>query len=183
MMRNNLGFRLKYKSRTFLNNIINHYGGNGIYNITSEKSQKNKHALIIYTAEAVTKHLSNTLNSFPLLTSHSGFNESIELLEIVLEMGYTVDYFNLKDTPTITWEKYELVIDAGKNLQHSKPVTGQKRVFYSTGCHWKTFYNNAYARTESFYKRNNVLLYPDREIVTNYTDEFADLITIAKTGY
>ncbi len=182
-MRNNFGFRLKYKSRTFLDKIINSYGGNGIYNIKGENSLKNKHALIIYTAEAITKHLSNTLHSFASLTSHSGFNESIKLLEAVIEMGYTVDYFNLKDTPIITWEKYELIIDAGKNIEYSIPIAGQKKIYYSTCCHWKTFYNNAFLRTESFYKRNNILLYPDREIVANYGDEFADVITCFGGSY
>lgn len=177
MLRNNKGFRLKYKSRSILNAIIKHYGGNGIYNITGPKSQKEKRALVIYTAEALSKYLSNTLSSFTSFTSHSGFGESIAMLNVLLDMGYTVDYFNITDTPAIEWEKYELVIDGSNNLQRSKEVNGQKKIYYSTGCHWKTFYDNAYKHTNSFYKRNGLLLYPDRELKTNYSDEVADIIT------
>jgi glycosyltransferase involved in cell wall biosynthesis len=177
MLKNNFGFRLKYKSRTFLNALINNYGGNGIYNIKGENSKKNKNALLIYTAEAVSKHLSKTLSSFPELTSHSGFSESIELLKVLLDLGYTVDYLNLKETPDVSWNKYQLVIDAGNSIEYSKVVAGQKKIYYSTGCHWKTFYGNAYKHSESFYKRNKILLYPDRQLMPSYSDEASDIIT------
>ncbi len=163
--------------------MIKHYGGNGIYNIKGPKSKKDKRALIIYTAEALSKYLSNTLSSFSSLTSHSGFNESISMLNVVLDLGYTVDYFNITDTPAIEWSKYELVIDCNNNLQHGKNISGQKKIYYSTGCHWKTFYDNAYKHTESFYKRNGLLLYPDRELKTNYSDEAADIITCFGGSY
>jgi len=177
MLKNNLGFRLKYRSRDFLNSIINSLGGNGIYNIRGNHSKKDKRALVIYTLEAVSKHLSNTLHRSPSLTSHSGFNESISLLNCLLDAGYTVDYFHFVNTPKIEWSKYELVIDAFKNLQYSKQVIGQKKIFYSTCCHWKTFYENAYMHSESFFERNGILLYPDRELITNYSDNTSDIIT------
>ncbi len=183
MLESNFGFRLKYKSRTLLNSFINKHGGNGIYNLKGPASKKNKHALIIYTAEALSKYLSNTLSSFPELTSHSGFNESIELLNTLLDNGYTVDYFNLKETPAIEWNKYELIIDAGNNIEYSKPVTGQKKIYYSTGCHWLTFYNNAYKHSDSFFRRNNILLYPDRQLTPNYCDDAADIITCFGGSY
>src|SRR4051812_4290346 len=116
MLTTNFGFRVKYKSRHLLDSIISRYGGNGIYNLKGHGSQKDKHALIIYTAEALSKYLSHTLSEFRSMSSHSGFRESIELLNTVLDLGYTVDYFDLKNTPAIDWKKYQLVIDAGNNL-------------------------------------------------------------------
>ena len=183
MLKNNFGFRLKYKSRTILDAVISRYGGNGIYNLKGPNAKKDKHALIIYTAEALSKHLSNTLSSFPSMGSHSGFRESIELLNLVLDMGYQVDYFDLKTPPDIDWNKYELVIDAGNNLEHAKIVRGQKKIFYATSCHWRLFYENAYKHTDSFYRRNKLLLYPDRELKTNYSDEAADIITCFGGSY
>lgn len=183
MIRSNFGFRLKYKSRTMLNALIAKYGGNGIYDIKGEKSIKEKNALFIYTAEAVSKYLSKTLPAFTHLSSHSGFHESIEALHLLLELGYTVDYLNLIDTPAIDWSKYELIIDAGSSLENSKHIKGQKKIYYATGCHWKTFYANAYKHSESFYKRNNILLYPDRQLIPNYSDEAADLITCFGGSY
>lgn len=177
MMKGNFGFRLKYKSRNYLNALIGKYGGNGIYDIKGPKSQKEKNALVIYTAEALSKYLSNSLSEFHEFSSHSGFQESIELLNSLLNQGYTVDYLNLVDTPKISWSKYELVIDAGNNLEKAEQVNGQKRIYYSTGCHWRTFYANAYKHCDSFNKRNGILLYPDRQLVPNYSDEVADIIT------
>ena len=176
-MKGNFGFRLKYKSRNYLNALIGKFGGNGIYDIKGPKSQKDKNALVIYTAEALSKYLSNSLSEFHEFHSHSGFQESIELLNSLLEQGYTVDYLNLMGTPTIIWEKYTLVIDAGNNLEKAKEVRGQKRLYYATGCHWRIFYANAYTRCDSFYRRHGIWLYPDRQLVPNYSDEVADIIT------
>jgi glycosyltransferase involved in cell wall biosynthesis len=177
MLTNNLGFRIKYKSRTILDHLISSIGGNGIYNIKGLRSQKDKNALVIYTAEAVSKYLSKTLSEFPHMSSHSGFRESIEILNLLLEMGYTVDYFDMKAPPKIDWNKYQLVIDAGNNLENCAAVTGQKKIFYSTSCHWRIFHENAYKHTDSFYRRNKILLYPDRDLKPNYSDDAADLIT------
>jgi glycosyltransferase involved in cell wall biosynthesis len=177
MLTNNLAFRVKYRSRSLLDALINRYGGNGIYNLKGEKSIKDKYALVIYTAEALSKQLSGTLSEFPHMASHSGFRESIELLQLLLGMGYIVDYFDMKSPPVIDWNKYELVIDAGNNLEKSKAVRGQKKIFYATGCHWKVFYDNAYRHVDSFYRRNKILLYPDREVKPGYSDDAADVIT------
>jgi glycosyltransferase involved in cell wall biosynthesis len=183
MLTGNFGFRLKYKSRSVLNAVIERYGGNGIYDLKGPHSQKDKHALIIYSAEAVSKYLSGTLDNFPAIHSHSGFRESIELLNRVLDLGYTVDYFSYKKPPVIHWSKYQLVIDASNNLEHAGEVAGQKRIFYATTCHWRLFQHNAYKHADSFYKRNKILLYPDRELINNYSDEAADIITCFGGSY
>lgn len=183
MLTGNFGFRLKYKSKTLLEALIQKYGGCGIYGIKGPRSQPGRHALIIYTAEALSKHLSNTLSSFPSMSSHSGFRESIELMNAVLDLGYTVDYFSFKEAPDIAWSKYQLVIDSANYLEGAPAVPGQKRIFYATSCHWRLFYENAYRHTDSFYRRNGLLLYPDRELKTNYSDEAADLITCFGGSY
>jgi glycosyltransferase involved in cell wall biosynthesis len=183
MLTGNFGFRLKYKSRSLLDAAIERYGGNGIYDLKGPRSQKDKHALIIYSAEAVSKHLSGTLDSFPAIHTHSGFRESIELLNRVLDLGYTVDYFSYKKPPAIQWSKYQLVIDSSNNLEHAREVAGQKRIYYATTCHWRLFQHNAYKHADSFYKRNKILLYPDRELINNYSDEAADIITCFGGSY
>ena len=183
MLKDNLGFRIKYKSRTLLDKLIGRLGGNGIYNIKGPDSQSDNHALVIYTAEALSKHLSGTLTEFPHMDSHSGYRESIEILNLLLELGYVVDYFDMKAPPKIDWNKYRLVIDAGNNLENCKVVNGQKKIYYSTSCHWRLFYNNAYNHTDSFFRRHKQLLYPDREMKTNYSDEAADIITCFGGSY
>lgn len=177
MLKNNLGFRIKYKSRYLLNEINEKFGGNGIYNIKNANSKKGKNALIIYTAEVISNYLRNKVSSFKEFNSHSGFQESIAMLELLTDLGYTVDYFHLVNTPKIDWQKYELIIDASGNIQHSKHIVGQKLIYYSTSCHWKTFLNNALVHSNSFYERNKILLYPDRIIEANYSDEAANIIT------
>jgi glycosyltransferase involved in cell wall biosynthesis len=117
------------------------------------------------------------------LNTHSGFGESLVLLELLLEQGYIVDFFHLFGTPEIEWAKYQLVIDAGQNLEKAPEVKGQKRIFYSTACHWKTFRENQMARSVSFQNRNGLLIKPDRDIEAGYSDDCADIITCFGGSY
>lgn len=177
MFRDNFGFRLKYKIKQLAGDWINRHGGFGIYEIRQKGNKSGKNALIIYTAEAVSAYLSGKLDQFTKLNSHSGFRESLLMLELLLENGYTVDFLHLYDTPEIHWNKYELVIDAGQSLQKAPPVSGQKKIFYATSCHWKTFRENQLIRCSSFQQRNGLVLQPDRDIPSGYSDEVADVIT------
>ncbi|MCU0361199.1 MAG: glycosyltransferase [Bacteroidia bacterium] len=177
MLKSNLGFRLKFKSKIFLNHLLTKIGGYGIYDISGPASKKGKHALEIYTAEAVSAKLSGKIDTFNKLNSHSGFSESLVLLELLLEKGFIVDFFHLYGPPEITWSKYELVIDAGQNLDKAPEENGQKKIFYSTACHWKTFRENQMLRCVSFQNRNGMLIKPDRDIEAGYSDDYADIIT------
>lgn len=183
MFRGNNGFRLKYKLKHLAFTWIDRQGGFGIYGISGNASKKDKKALVIYTAEAVSAWLSGKLDRFNKLQSHSGFRESLLMLELLLEKGYTVDFLHLYDTPRIQWEQYELVIDAGQNMQQAIPVKGQKRVYYASSCHWKTFRENQLIRSTSFYERHGLMLKPDRDIEAGYADDAADVITCFGGSY
>lgn len=183
MLRSNLGFRIKHKTRSLINKWIEERGGMGIYGLKSDEFKAGQNALLIYTAEALSAKLSGKLKDFIQFNNHSGFRESLLLLEALLEAGYTVDFLHLHDTPKIEWTKYKLVIDAGQNLENAPEVSGQKRIYYSTSCHWKVFLNNQLQRVDSFQNRNGLLLKPDRQIVAGYSDDRADLISIFGGDY
>jgi hypothetical protein len=177
MLRGNLGFRIKYRVHGLLDAVTNRMGGFAIYDIRGKRSVRGRHALVIYTAAAVSEYLKGRGDSFSLLRSHSGFTESVTMLEALLDAGYTVDYADMYRIPEINWKKYELVIDAAGTIEKAPVVSGQRRIYYSTSCHWKVFNSNSYRHIESFYNRHQIIVCPDRELKPNYADDAADIIS------
>lgn len=133
--------------------------------------------LIIYVATSIPYFKAGNVFGCPILDSHAMYWEAAEMVKILNEQGFVVDFLDcFKPLPKIDWSKYSIVIDEGNNLIHAPKVKDQVRVFYCTGLHW-AFHNQAeLMRIENFYLRNGLLIEPQRWLRPNYSDRVADHI-------
>lgn len=168
--------------------VIKDFFNSGIYDISlRENDQALKRALVIYVSEAIPWYLADRLEEFPLINSHSMWWESAEILRLLNEHGYVVDWLclgnqNILDQP-FDWGKYDLIIDAGeKNLCKGPDISGQVKVFYSTGVHWLWANSAELNRLKMFYERHGIVMPPDRLQTYNNSDDKADYVTYFGTG-
>lgn len=136
-----------------------------------------KRALVIYNILAIPYFLSGKLEKFSAIDSHSMYWETAEMVRLLNEAGFIVDFYDLKNPPPIDWPKYDLVIDERDNLKKAPPVPGQKRIFYSTGLHWLRHNLAELERIRWFYERHNIYVAPQRQINANFSDEYAEMMT------
>lgn len=150
----------------------------GYYNLGSNKLPADSpRALVIYATQYLHKVLYKQPIDLSWVNSHSGIWESMEMLRLLNEAGYIVDYFNTwKEDLTIDWNKYELVIDERNNLPRcdsDRPV----KVYYSTGVYWLKQNIGESTRVAAFLRRTGIKTLTKRYAKPLQSDEFADLVT------
>jgi len=136
-----------------------------------------KRALIIYNILAIPYFLSGKLEKFSAISSHSMYWETAEMVRLLNDFGFIVDFYDLKNPPPIDWQKYDLVIDERDNLKKAPPIPGQRRIFYSTGFHWLRHNLAELERIKWFYERQGIYVAPQRQINANFSDEHAEAMT------
>ena len=151
---------------------------NGYYDLGADKlPAASPRALIIYATNYLHKVLFRQPVDPAWVNSHSGFWESVELLRLVNEAGYIVDYFNTwNENLKIDWDRYDLVIDERDNLRHctsARPV----KVFYCTGVYWLLQNIGELRRNQAFMARTGVKTLAKRQISPTTSDSHADLIS------
>ncbi|MFC5269341.1 hypothetical protein [Adhaeribacter terreus] len=159
--------------------FTNPFNNEHFYDLGIEKlGSKSKRALIIYTTAAVKNYLKGDLDSLNIVRNHTMFWESVEMVNVLNQQGFVVDYFNAILPMRIDWFKYDLVIDEQNNLKDAPRVDGQIRVYYATGCHWLFQYQAELSRIKEFKERNGIVIPPVR-LNSNYiiSDEYADYMT------
>lgn len=151
---------------------------NGYYNLGADKLPANSpRALIIYTTHYLHKILFQQEVDPAWINSHSGFWESVEMLRVVNEAGYIVDYFDTwNENLVIDWGRYDLVIDERDNLRHctsARPV----KVFYCTGVYWLLQNAGELRRNLAFLERTGLKTLAKRQLRPTMSDSHADLQT------
>lgn len=151
---------------------------NGYYDLGADKlPATSPRALIIYTTHYLHKVLFKQQVDPAWINSHSGFWESVELLRLVNEAGYIVDYFDTwNKNLVIDWDRYDLVIDERDNLRHctsARPV----KVFYCTGVYWLLQNAGELRRNMAFMQRTGLKTLAKRQLRPTMSDSHADLQT------
>jgi len=151
---------------------------NGYYDLGADKLPADSpRALIIYTTHYLHKVLFKQQVDPAWINSHSGFWESVEMLRLVNEAGYIVDYFDTwNENLTIDWDRYDLVIDERDNLRHctsARPV----KVFYCTGVYWLLQNAGELRRNQAFLQRTGLKTLAKRQLRPTMSDSHADLQT------
>jgi glycosyltransferase involved in cell wall biosynthesis len=157
----------------------------GFYNIGGKKlTRQAPRALIIYYMRSIPYFISDRLDECPFLNSHSMNWETAEMVRLLNEFGYVVDYLDCYNPfPKVNWEKYNLIIDERDNLKKCPVLSGQRKIFYATGCHW-LFHNLAeLSRISEFYNRNNMYMIPQRQVQAIESDEYCDYLTYLGTDF
>lgn len=154
------------------------------YNIGADKLPPHApRALIIYTTYAIRQFLAGTLDSFPGLNKHVIYWESTEMIRLLNEAGYIVDYVDLRHPPAIDWNRYRVVIDERDHLKDAPAVPGQTRIYYSTSNHWFFHNMSELTRTQWFHDRHGIWLPPKRQIAPILSDEYSDIMTYYGTDF
>ncbi len=151
---------------------------NGYYDLGADKlPATSPRALIIYATHYLHKVLFKQAVDPAWVNSHSGFWESVELLRLVNEAGYIVDYFDTwNENLTIDWDRYDLVIDERDNLRHCTSVRPVK-VFYCTGVYWLLQNVGELRRNQAFMERTGIKTLVKRQMSPTTSDNHADLIS------
>ncbi|HOD76597.1 MAG TPA: tetratricopeptide repeat protein, partial [Syntrophorhabdaceae bacterium] len=154
----------------------------GFRDIGAGDAAATKRALVIYADEAIPWALGNMLEHFPYLNGHSMWWETAEMVKILNQRGYTVDYIGLPVQHLVDthwdWDRYHLVIDGGNNnLLKCPPSQRPVKVFYSTGKHWLLANVAEAQRNLMFYRRHGVHMPLERTQRNNFSDENADYLT------
>lgn len=156
-----------------------------ICDIGADKLPKNaRRALIIYAINAIPYYVKGNLKDCPILSAHTMFWESAEMVRLLNKHGFIVDYYDCtKKIENIDWDNYQIIIDERDNLKNTPKKSGQKKIFYSTGCHW-LFGNQAELyRVSEFHKRNGLIIETARQNPPYFSDQFADYITYFGNGF
>ncbi len=134
-------------------------------------------ALIIYVANAVPYYVTGNVFRCPVIDSHAMYWEAAEMVRIMVENGYVVDFVDcFRPIPEIEWERYSVVVDEGNHLVEAPDLPGQIRAYYCTGLHWR-FHNEAeLRRLLEFGTRNGLLLPASRVLAPNFSDQKSDYI-------
>lgn len=175
----NIVKKIRYQISGLLNKNVSKIIPNiAIYGIGKEKLSKNsKKALVIYNIAALFKYVNGNLDKFVNINNHSMYWETAEIVRLLNEAGYLVDYFDFSNPPKIDWLKYDLIIDCFDYLKYCPEKTGQTKIFYSTGMHW-SYHNLAeLKRIDEFYKRNGIKIPPNRQILEFESDKYSNYMT------
>lgn len=148
-------------------------------NIGSNKLSKNApRALVINISTAIPYYLEGNIYKCPILDNHALYWEVAELVRQLNEKGYIVDFIDCTDKGvSINWQKYQVVFDERNNLMFGETVKDQKKIFYSTGLKWDFQNEQELKRTNWFFNRTGIRIYPERYLPPLYSDEFADYQT------
>lgn len=143
-----------------------------------------KRAAVIYVIEPIVYYVSGKLESYPHLNSHSMMWESVEIVRVLNEFGYIVDYFDcFLSSLSADWEKYDLIIDERNNLKDIPCLSGQRKVFYATGGHWLFQNISELNRISEFHRRNNIYVPPRRQTPAIDSDLNCDYLTYLGTDF
>ena len=143
---------------------IAHFGNNAHIATLKPRAEASngKAALVSYLLSPVLEEIKG---NHPVAFSNAGAGVAIPYS--LAEMGYDVDVINYDDNSTALKKSYDLVIlHGGKNFNHAKRYLkkGKPLVYYSSGSYWKYHNFEESLRFQSFYKRHNKKLVPDRKI-------------------
>ncbi|MGA2106389.1 MAG: tetratricopeptide repeat protein [Syntrophorhabdales bacterium] len=162
--------------------VVKGHFPDGVRDIGAKQLPRNaERALIIYVGDSIPWYLAGMLDLFPYLNSHTMFWETAEMVRLLNEHGYVVDYLDHNEENVdqkIDYRSYKIIVDAGTdNLSKFPPLAGQTRVFYSTGKHWLVANIAGLERNRMFYQRHGIMMPAERQQKTNFDDEKADYLT------
>jgi glycosyltransferase involved in cell wall biosynthesis len=150
----------------------------------SELGENAPRALVLYNITGIELFVRGKFDDKnPIFKTHTMYWESVELVKQLNKKGFVVDYADRRTIPRVDWGKYALIIDEADNLKNLPKTSGQKRIFYATGCHWLTHNKAELERIDWFHKRTGIFVPPNRQIPGILGDQHADYITYFGNDY
>lgn len=147
-------------------------------NIGTEQLPNNApRALILYSVTGIDRYVRGLWPTDPIFNKHTIYWESGEMVRLLNEQGYIVDFCDVWKPVTVDWNRYALIID---NLDHLKDVpenSAAKKVFWATNNHWLTWNAGELQRIQWFKERTGILVPANRQLPSFSSDQCADYLT------
>lgn len=121
----------------------------------------------------------------PFPNDHITAWESLQIANILLELGYAVDVIYYEDGEFIPRKEYSLFIDVLTNLERIAPLLNKDciKIFHILWPHW-LFYNTAeFQRLLALQQRKGISLKPRRQLPWNSAIEYADCATMVGNDF
>ena len=147
-------------------------------NIGKNKIKNPKYAAVFYVTDSIPYFLHDELDNCSFLLNHSMYWESIEIIRVLNDLGYVVDYYDCREQHIINDAgKYNLIIDERNYLNEFNFNLKATKIFYGTGIQW-LFHNTAeYKRLLDFRLRTGISLPTERQVQPTKSEELAQYST------
>jgi hypothetical protein len=136
-----------------------------------------KRALIIYNVGGIERYVRGVSHDDPFYNKHTVYWEAVQMVKLLNQQGYIVDYHDERLPTPANLASYDLVIDHGNNLQHCPVGTNQKKVYWATNNHWLVWNAGELERIQWFKDRTGFVIPMNRQLPNNNSDEYADYLT------
>lgn len=173
----------RYKAAAFLRKIANRISPKArtvsvaYPDLGADHLPKNApRALVIYGATGI-QRLVESRTDDPAFKRHTIHWETTEMVRILNQYGYIVDYVDHRSPFTGDWSKYAIVIDHWNNLCNAPDIPGQKRINFTTYNHWLKWNTAELKRIRMFYERTSIVVPMGRQLPVLFSDEYADYLT------
>lgn len=177
--------KIRYTSARYLRKIANRIApkntvsGVSFGDIGAGQLPKNApRALVIYNTAGVERYVQGKFNEHdPFFNKHTMYWESVEMVRLLNEAGYVVDYADCRYPVSVDWPRYAVIIDQWDNLKSVPPLAGQILVSYATYIHWLNWNRAELERISWFKERTGIVIPMNRQLPTILSDESADYLT------
>jgi hypothetical protein len=134
-------------------------------------------ALIIYDIGAIERYVRNAPPDPAFTNRHTVHWDSLEMVHILNQHGYVVDYADARLPIETSWDRYAIVIDLMDNLRKIPKIEGQTKIHFATYNHWLRWNSGELERTSWFKERTGITVPTNRQLPPILSDEHADYLT------
>lgn len=152
-----------------------------IRNIYNNKNLPVKgHALLTYITHPFFMNEND-----PAFRSHVNMRRSLMIVNVLNELGYSVDVIHYKDRKFDTKKQYDIVIGIGEAFDYEKDyfINSRIKIYLATGLHWLTETYLIYQRLFNLKNRKKVTLIPRRLNELYFSPEKSDVIFSVQNEY
>lgn len=136
-----------------------------------------RRALVIYNVSGIERSLRGYSLSDNYFNKHTIYWESVQMVNILNELGYIVDFADQRSPVQADWRRYALVIDQWDNLKNIPTRDGLTTVHWTTYNHWLQWNRGELERLAWFKDRTGVIIPMNRQLPAILSDEYSDYLT------
>lgn len=134
-------------------------------------------ALIIYAVSGIDRYVRGGWPTDPIFNKHTIYWESVEMVRLLNEAGYIVDFCDVWKPFRVDWDRYALVIDNLNNLKDIPGTAKLKKIYWATNNHWLTWNAGELQRIQWFKDRAGIVVPMNRQMPNIASDEHANYLT------
>jgi glycosyltransferase involved in cell wall biosynthesis len=135
-------------------------------------------ALIFFAAAGIQRLVEGRLDD-PIFKKHTIHGDAVAMTQELNRQGYIVDYCDLWKVAgqNVDWDRYAVVIDNWDNLRYAPAALSPTKIAFMNGWYWLEQNTSELERIRWFKERTGIVIPPNRQIIPNLSDEYADYVT------